>query len=892
MNRVDGTAPLGMGKVRMRAFHNSRDNEYRAPYGALPLGALVILSIDVWDTPGARVQLRTWIDGRGEGLYAMDEVPNTSETAQGNVQRYQTAFTPDAAGIIWYQFIIDAPDGTRSYYGAQEGRFGGVGMMRGWETPSFKLTVYDEELHKRLDESLPEELDRPFADALFGFLRGDLDAYYLSETLETLRENYPEESLLRPYRVFDGASCPDVMACLAGIRTQRDTSFTQEEILALGPGKLGLAKGRLWCASLLQMLLPCESAFPSPEEPGVSHAGQTTPVWDYVDSDCEAIVQNTLDLRRALPQLSGAGFSSFAVNEDVVGVWRGDDEGERACILVNRSLQDAQDVFIPMVADKVSEVISGYAVPVVDAADVGPMPEGMPTAERYAQVHLYQLGSAILFFHPEIRLQKAMEPGMGVLAHITSLPGADDDAASNGDAAPNDIAEQERKAPLAESLPQESEAEPADDPEQEIPVVARQLGTLGPAAYEFVDWLAEAGVRYWQVLPVNPTDEFGSPYAGISAFAGNANLLDGGLDALDGFEPTDAYQEFCWREADWLEPYASFMAIREIMGKGVTWQEWPERYLRFKPELVDKDKKLSKLAEKWRRLQFIFEAQWRALRAYANERGIQVVGDMPIYVSPDSADVWGCPDIFQLDKDGEPAVIAGCPPDAFATEGQVWGNPVYDWDVLAEGGYQWWLRRLERAFDLYDFVRLDHFIGFFRYFCIPSGEKATSGAYRPGPGLEFFRAAYQKFGPLPIIAEDLGAITPAIRALVAACGFPGMDIVQFVDGNDPLSGYTPRPEKVAYTGTHDNQTLVGYAADRYPDKDASEVARELCEQVASCDAPVVVFPLQDIMGLDDEARMNTPGTKKGNWAWQTTSADIESARDTLRHLAALHAALR
>lgn len=830
----------------MLAFHDSRAAEYRAPYGALELGEKVTLSLDIWDAFEANVQLRTWIDGEGEALYGMDALDGI---ADNGAVRYQVAITPRAAGIIWYQFIIDTPNEGRRYYGAREGRFGGIGEMRDWEAPSFKLTVVDDELRARLDGSLSEELDRPFADAVFGFLRGDLDAYYLAETLETLRENYPAEALRRPYRVFDGANCADVMACLAGIRSQRETFFTIEEIQALDPGMLGLAKGRLWCASLAQMLLPCAPVFPSADEK--TQAESTLPTWDYIDDDCKAIVQNTLDLRRTLPLLAGEGFSCFAVNKDVVGIWRGAAEGERACILVNRSLKDAHDVFVPLVAQNVSEVISGNAVPIVEAAEAQPLPEGTPVATRYAHVHLYQLGSAVLLFHSEARLQKAMEPGLGVLAHITSLP------------------------------------DNADSPAQTEETVARHLGTLGSSAREFVDMLAEAGVRYWQVLPVNPTDEYGSPYAGISAFAGNVRLLEDGLNALKDFEQTSEYLEFCWREADWLEPYATFMAIRETIGKGKIWQEWPRFYRRFTPELVDRDRTLSALAEKWRRLQFVFEKQWKALRAYANARGVQIVGDMPIYVSPDSSDVWAYPDIFQLGEDGEPVVIAGCPPDAFAEEGQIWGNPVYDWNVLAESGYEWWVRRLERAFELYDFVRLDHFIGFCRYFCIPAGQKATAGSYRPGPGIDFFQAVYQKFGPLPIIAEDLGAITPAVRALVAECGFPGMDIIQFTDGNDPLSGYQPRPEKVAYTGTHDNQTIVGYVEARYPDEVAHEAALALAERVAACDAPVAVLPLQDILGLDDDARMNTPGTKEGNWMWQVDGADLDKAGEALRHLVAL-----
>ena len=248
---------------------------------------------------------------------------------------------------------------------------------------------------------------------------------------------------------------------------------------------------------------------------------------------------------------------------------------------------------------------------------------------------------------------------------------------------------------------------------------------------------------------------------------------------------------------------------------------------------------------------------------------------------------WANPEIFQLGEDGRPHVVAGCPPDAFAVEGQVWGNPVYDWDVLRKTGYDWWLRRLRRAFDLYDVVRLDHFIGFARYFSIPAGKKATEGSYRPGPGLGFFETAREAFGPLPIIAEDLGLITPGVRALIAACGFPGMDVVQFVDGGDPLAGYQPRPNKIAYTGTHDNQTLVGYAAARYPGPDAAEASAEIMRKALASNASICIVPLQDVLGLGDEARMNTPGTAEGNWRWQADAANLEGLAARLRQLSAL-----
>ena len=842
----------------MKAFHDSRDIRYRTPFGAVAPGMPVTLRLDVWDAPGATVSLRTWIDGVGESVLEMTPDGAPSNAANGPTT-YCVSITPEDVGVIWYHFIIVEAGGAALRYGAQDGRFGGVGQLRDWEPPSFQLTAIDPDATDEIVKEVfygTNPMMRPPAETMVGFLRNETTARELSEALETLRETCPEETFERAFDLLGSYSQPQLFALLAGASATEAAAPEPPVNYHTDPAKGGLAKGRLWATCLLHMLAPKQPIAREEDRMGTTSSllADSTVIEGHEDADCEAIVENACDVHRTLPLFSTGAFQSFAMNEDVFGFWRTADDGTAACVLVNASLEHAYDVPIPLVNEAVSDILGGYGVKIVNADEAVKFPGDVAESDRYALAHLYQLGTAILFFHPEQRVEQPMEPGLGVLAHITSLPsdGKDVKADASADGVP------------------------------------AQLGTLGAPARAFVDWLADAGVRYWQVLPVNPTDEYGSPYAGISAFAGNARLL-GDLEAqLADFEDSPAYQEFCQHEADWLEPYATFMAIRETVDPELTWQEWPKRYRRFTPKLADKNAALRKGAEKWRRTQFIFEREWRSLRAYANERGVQIIGDMPIYVSADSSDVWANPGIFQLGEDGTPDVVAGCPPDAFAEEGQIWGNPIYNWDALADDGYAWWLRRLERSFDLYDYVRLDHFIGFCRYYSIPAGQKATTGTYEEGPGMRFFQAAFQKFGPLPIIAEDLGAITPAVRALVAACGFPGMDIVQFVDGNDPHSGYQPRPEKVAYTGTHDNQTLVGYVEARYPDLDAKETALDLMEKVAACDAPVSILPLQDLMLLDDDARMNIPGTSKGNWTWQADEDAMADAADVARKLVELH----
>lgn len=815
----------------MKVFHDSRSREYRAPYGAVTPGTAVTLAVDVSGASGASAMLRTWLDGEGERLYQMkkvesacldsalsgetapfdkvassdeaapsgnaepsdgtDATPEAAPSGEAGVERFQVQLKPEVAGIVWYHFIVTDENGNAKRYGAEPGRVGGTGQLYDWEPPSFQLTVHE-----------PRDMPPAWHETVGAYLYNPQAVHTLREIVETVRENFPAS-------------------------TYRSAYPWNEKTLGQAPD---------WSP------WPALAASPDAGESETSNAA------------------------------GGAGehasFPLFAVNDEVFGFWSRDDAANWICTLVNTSTKNMHDVAVPLVSDEVSELVGGYGVRVIGASELRALrrtehfnfddvPSGADHAggdttgdfARFAHAHLNPTGTCVLLFHATLRMQRPLDPGLGVLAHITSLP-------------------------------------------------ADGMGTLGAPAREFVDQIARAGARYWQVLPVSPTDECGSPYAGISAFAGNVRLLEGAEGAFTDPSPipradgrtgrSKGYREFCEREGAWLEPYAAFMAIRQKLGDDLPWQEWPKKYRRYDAGLIARDEELAAFAEAWRQAQYRFERQWSDLRAHANANGVLIVGDMPIYVSADSADAWAHPDIFQLDGDGLPVAVAGCAPDSFAPEGQIWGNPLYDWDACRAEGYDWWLRRLKRAFELYDIVRLDHFIGFSRYYSIPAGGKGAEGSYRPGPGIELFQRAFEKLGPLPVIAEDLGLITPAVRDLGEGCGFPGMDIAQFVDGNDPLSGYTPRPGKVAYTGTHDNQTLAGYCRERYPRLDARQAAADIMEKVAACPADVRIVPLQDLMGLGDEARMNTPGTTEGNWMWQADAADMPAALEQLRKLASLN----
>ncbi|WP_455139368.1 4-alpha-glucanotransferase [Thermophilibacter sp.] len=704
----------------------------------------------------------------------------------------------------------------------------GVLIGEVWEDASNKQ-AYGKLRHYFQGAELDATMNYPVREGLLAYVCGHIGAGELAERLEQLRENYPRDNFYSALNLVGSHDRERLFTVLGGAPDPDSIPEEERAGWRLTDEQASLAVSRLWVVALLQMTLPGVPCVYYGDERGVE--GFRDPYnrasfpWDGGRADCTAVYRNAIALRRALPVLVDGEFEPFSSGDDVFGFWRGTGE-ERVCVLVNASLSDARTVRVPVGGQQVSDLVSGQ-VPRV--------------SHGQAEVFLWPLGTAVLHFHDERRLQAPLERGMGVLCHVTSVP--------NG-------------------------GEP---------------GTLGAPARRFVDWLAAAGQKYWQVLPVNPCDRFGSPYAGLGAFAGNLALLEEGeeeaLAALERVGNDPDYLSFHTENDYWLRPYATFRAVKGLLGDEVPWQEWPEPFRTYSPKLAD-DPRLSKAVESECRLQYRFQREWEDLLAYAHERGVRIIGDMPMYVSADSADVWSEPDIFDLDESGYPRRQAGAPPDAFAPEGQLWGNPTYRWDILREQNYGWWLRRFSRALALYDMVRLDHFIGFSSFYAIPAGKDASTGSYAYGPGRELFEAARAQFGPLPFVAEDLGVVTPAVRALMCSTGFPGMDVAQFFDG-DVREGYVPRPETVAYTGTHDNQTLVGFCESRFGAgrEEAVGLARDIMDRVLASDADVAIVPLQDVLGLGDEARMNVPGVAEGNWDWRADADEVTAVGGLLAEMA-------
>jgi len=450
------------------------------------------------------------------------------------------------------------------------------------------------------------------------------------------------------------------------------------------------------------------------------------------------------------------------------------------------------------------------------------------------------------------------------------------------------------------------------------------IGDLGTAAYRFVDFLAEAGQRFWQVLPLGPTGYGDSPYQCFSAFAGNPLLIspdrlaEAGLLDPDELEqapafPDDkvdygavisfklpllrraferfcagppahkaAFARFCAVNAHWLEDFALFMAIKDQHG-GVSWDKWERDIALRRPDALKHwSHTLAEQTAAHKFFQYLFFSQWRALKAYANKRRIRVIGDVPIFVAYDSADVWANPHLFQLDSQGHPIAVAGVPPDYFSPTGQLWGNPLYRWDRMAKTGYAWWAERLKSMLSLVDIVRLDHFRGFVAYWRVPAGQPtAVNGHWMAGPGAALFKALKRAIGELPIIAEDLGVITPAVEALRDQFDLPGMKVLQFAFDGKPDNPYLPHNYTrncVVYTGTHDNDTAIGWfnslthdereVVRCYLGRDGSDIAWDLIRLALASVANVSIIPLQDVLRLDSTARLNKPGTSSGNWTWR------------------------
>lgn len=456
------------------------------------------------------------------------------------------------------------------------------------------------------------------------------------------------------------------------------------------------------------------------------------------------------------------------------------------------------------------------------------------------------------------------------------------------------------------------------------------IGKMGKAAFEFADFLEKAGIKCWQILPLSPTSYGDSPYQSFSVYAGNPYFIDfdilkkeGLLKKADyskikwqdndkqvnysliydhcfdvlriafkasGHKATRKYKDFIEKNASWIDDYALFMALKFKNG-GKPWYEWDKKLaLRDKDALEKVAKELREDTEFFKFIQYKFFEQWSSLKKYVNAKGIEFIGDMPIYVSYDSVEAWGSPELFLFDKEKKPIDVAGCPPDEFAVTGQLWGNPLYNWEYHKKSGYKWWTERLKFSAEIYDIVRIDHFRGFESFYAIPYGsETAETGEWRKGPGAELFKTAQKTLGDLNIIAEDLGFITEDVHEMLRAVGYPGMKVLQFAFGSGGENEHLPHNFEstncIAYTGTHDNETLNGWVKAASPEaikhtlsyfniKKKKHIPWGMIKATWGSTAKIAVAQMQDFLDSPQSARMNTPSTTGGNWQFRTRNSDF------------------
>jgi len=754
-----------------------------------------------------------------------------------------------------------------------------------WEDASRKVS-YGVLRRYLWGDELDSTMNYPFRTALLDFALGRADAARTHAVLMSLKENYPVAHFYSLMNLIGSHDRPRILTLLGEAPPPESLTREEQARYRLPPDKRRLAVKRLKMLVLWQMTFPGVPSIYYGDEAGMQ--GYADPFnrgpypWGREDRELQEWHRRAAAIRNRHAVLRTGNWHSI-----VPGNAGGDVYG------YIRSTAGGRDVFGEPVPDNLAVALFNRSADAARevAVDLSAWPDATVLTDMMLDRRRYKAAGGRLTVRLRPLEGKLLLkcPGpfrrrqCGILLHPTSLPGR------------------------------------------------YGIGDLGPEACRFVDFLRSARQDWWQVLPINPVGYGESPYQALSAFAGNHlllspdGLLEDGLLTPDEIEQESAktypadkidfeavipakerllrrafarfaarprpagYREFCAAAAAWLEDYALFMALKKHYN-GRPWTKWDRPAAFRDPQaLAMWRERLAPECEFQRFLQYAFHKQWTALRRYANSSGIKIVGDMPLFVAHDSADVWAHPELFKLDENGEPAVVAGVPPDYFSATGQRWGNPLYRWDRMAEDGYAWWRARFETLLGLVDLVRIDHFRGLEAAWEVPASEKtAENGEWVAGPGAAFFAALERHLGKLPVIAEDLGVITPPVVELRERFGFPGMQILQFSlwrDEDGESAPFAPGPATVAYTGTHDNDTTLSWfrklqAADpeaaaavaRYagigPRDDDFTTAWRFIELLYQSSAGAVVVPLQDVLALGGEARMNFPGTAGGNWRWR------------------------
>lgn len=719
----------------------------------------------------------------------------------------------------------------------------GILLGEVWEDASNKVS-YGKMRKYLLGTELDSVMNYPFRTILTGFLCGDIDSKEASRRMFSLYENYPKENFYLNLNLVGSHDCGRILTVLGkgkGIETTEDKSYAA---LKLSDGERELAIRKLRLLVLMQMTHPGIPSIYYGDEIGME--GGTDPYnrapynWEQRDSSIMELYRSAIALRKEYPVFVDGSFEPCSMGEDVYGYRRTNKEDD-ILVLINRC--------------PYHEVYVQVKTKGKNAFDLWSAKQNITSKEGYVTIELPILGAAVLRFEEDVSNSDAskteMKKGAGVLCHVSSI---------------------------ASSI--------------------EATGTLGEQTKQFIRKLKEAKQSYWQILPLNPTDKVGSPYSSPSTFAGNIMLIDledlvrrGLLEnedlsqinkekkmeclrkAFDTFEPQEDYQYFLNENVEWLKDDSRYHVLKKRF-HDAPWQEWPVEY-RDRQQVIEQDTELLREASFYSFCQYIFYKQWNEIKNYANECGIAIIGDLPFYMREDSSDVWAHRELFHLDENGYFTESAGVPPDYFSEDGQIWNVPTYDWNQIKSQQYSWWILRIKQAFERYDYVRLDHFRGFEQYFSIPKGTKALEGYWSFGPGRGLFQEMRKQLGKLPIFAEDLGQITPTVNDLTHLCGFMGMDVFQFSYGERyDRDGYHAKENAILYSGTHDNETLLGWCKNQDVKLEDENI---ICDLYQS-QAPVVILQMQDVLRLENDARMNVPGTTEKNWKWTLNLEDFDGEK--------------
>ena len=722
-------------------------------------------------------------------------------------------------------------------------------------------------------------MNYPFRDHAIDYCIGKESAEMFARKMKSLQENYPAEAFYSSFNLIGGHDCERILSVL-GSFTPAGDNFTREDgtfvpagsALPLEGYAYELARARLKMLSSLQYAMPGVPCVYYGDEAGVQGSkdpdNRRTYPWGREDGDILYHYRMLGLIYRTNPVLRSGRFA-LTHKDNCLFVLRADDH-DMILTVINASTEKKYftETLTGLFGSEYKHRFFTYALELLNSKVV-------PVTENALEIGIAGTSAMIIKLQKEAPKPLELNRATGILCHLSSLPEIDDSTSPAGASSAN------------------------TSPANFDTLCAGALGKKGRA---FIDWLADSGFKLWQMLPVNPAGAGNSPYFSPCVFAGDTRYIDWtelpSDDGFDAFREENAYWLSDWAThcraassaADTLSAAntstADLSAASSSAADTSTADSSAASSSAANASTADSSAASSSAANTStasaapasadnlhadvdpEHAQYYFFTQLKALRAYANSKGIALIGDLPIYAAPESVDVKAHPESFQLDEDGRLLFVGGVPPDYFSETGQYWSNPLYRWDHMKENNYEWWYQRLRQALGCFDYIRLDHFRSFSEYFAIPEGRPPVEGTWQQGPGMDFFRCMKERLGALPIIAEDLGLLDSGVFNLLKETGFPGMNIWQFSADEMQKMDSRTIAHRIFYSGTHDNQTLVGWCASEFPDEDAREKAHRIIETLMTSKAPWVIFPLQDILLLDDDARLNIPGTTCGNWTWK------------------------